>query len=63
MLKGIGRIIIQDGERPKKVLVYIPQDIAKDSQFPFTESAVVNIVVDAENKRLIIERSRQPKES
>jgi len=55
MLEGIGRIIIQNGANPKKVLIYIPQKIAIDSQFPFRESKEVKISIDPESRRIIIE--------
>lgn len=55
MLTGEGRVIVQrDADRPTKVLVYVPLDVARDSQFPFQESTAVNVsLVDGD--RLIIE--------
>ena len=56
MLEGTGRIIIQNsGKNPKKVLIYIPQKIAIDSQFPFKEPGEVKITVDPAAKRIVIE--------
>jgi len=56
VLKGRCRIIIQDGELPKKVLIYIPLDIAKDSQFPFKKSENASIEVSPQEGRIIIEK-------
>jgi len=49
-LEGTCRIIIQNGSRPRKVLVYIPLEIARDSQFPFRKTATAHIKVTAEGK-------------
>lgn len=56
MLSGVGRVIVQ-GEAGKmaKVLVYVPLDVAKDSQFPFQDSGPVNVWVDPSGGKLIIE--------
>jgi len=45
VLEGKCRIIIQDGDRPKKALIYIPLEIARDSQFPYKKSCEMRIKV------------------
>jgi len=55
MLKGKCRIIVQKrGDNISKVLIYIPLDIARDSQFPYKENTTANLeVTPSENKILI----------
>jgi len=56
VLEGKCRIIIQNGNRPKKVLVYIPLEIARDSQFPYKKSCEAQINVKPDGT-IIITRS------
>lgn len=52
--------MIVQGEAGKlaKVLVYVPLDVAKDSQFPFQDSCSVNVWVDPSGGKLIIEPAK-----
>lgn len=54
--------MIVQGEvgKPAKVLVYVPLDVAKDSQFPFRGSGPVNVWVDSAGGKLIIEPATPP---
>ena len=47
MLTGLGRVIVQKSDTGKisKVLIYVPTDVAKDSQFPYEESAEAKVTV------------------
>jgi hypothetical protein len=56
MLRGEGRIIVQkDGDgRKRKVLVYIPLDIANDSQFPINENTQASVTLNPINSTLSI---------
>jgi hypothetical protein len=57
MLSGAGRIIVQrEDDRAVKVLVYVPIDVARDSQFPFQDSGPVNVRV--ESKGLVVEATK-----
>jgi hypothetical protein len=58
VLSGEGRIIVQrDEDRAVKVLVYVPIDVARDSQFPFQDSGPVNVRVDSKDGTLIVGES------
>ena len=39
-----------------KLIRYIPADVYKDSQFPFKPKDQVKITIDADKKRMIIEK-------
>lgn len=56
MLLGKGRVIVQKGDdgRKKKVLVYIPLDIANDSQFPINENTEASVTLNPRNSTLSI---------
>ncbi len=54
-LDGLGRF----WEHTKgKLILYIPADIYKDSQFPFKPKDQVKITIDSHNKRLIVEKRK-----
>jgi len=54
-LEGLGRF----WEHTKgKLILYIPTDIYKDSQFPFKPKDQVKITIDSHNKRLIVEKRK-----
>ncbi len=56
MLEGEGRIILQgEPERPTKLFVYVPVEIARDSQFPFRRPGPVLVRIDPRNRQLIVE--------
>jgi len=48
VLEGECRIIVQGDGKVKKVLIYVPLDIARDSQFPFTETTDAYMIVSKE---------------
>lgn len=51
-LVGLGRF----WEHTKgKLILYIPSDIYKDSQFPFKPKDQVKIKIDTKSKRMIVE--------
>lgn len=57
MLTGLGRIIVQrdpSGGRKRKVVAYIPLDIANDSQFPFQDNTEVSVSVEPKKKTMTI---------
>jgi hypothetical protein len=45
-LEGVCRIIVQDSPRPRKVLIYVPLEIARDSQFPYRSTDTAHIKVE-----------------
>jgi len=63
LLEGKGRFINRPtqtgGKLYDKFFIYVPTDVARDSLFPFKEKEVVLIRIDAEGKRLIIEKLEQ----
>jgi hypothetical protein len=60
MLEGEGRIIVQgEADRPTKLFVYVPVEIARDSQFPFHGSGPVSIRVDLKAQSLVVEESNK----
>lgn len=63
MIRGKGRLVnrpgYSKGKEYPKYFVYIPIEVARDSAFPFQEGDEVEIIVDTENKRLIVEKSRK----
>lgn len=56
MLKSQCRIIIQKDEngRIRKALIYVPLEVANDSQFPFRESAAGTIDVSLSKKTITV---------
>lgn len=59
MRKGIGTIVnrptITGGKRYDKIFVYIPSDVAKDSNFPFKIGD--RIEVEIQGEKLIITKA------
>lgn len=52
-LEGLGRF----WEHTKgKLVLYIPADVHKDSQFPFGPNEQVKVTIDAEHARMIVEK-------
>lgn len=39
-----------------KLILYIPADVYKDSQFPFKPKDQVKITIDTDKKRMIVEK-------
>lgn len=57
MLKGKCRIIIQKNAglgKIFKVLVYIPTDLARDSQFPFKASGEATVEIMPEKQCILV---------
>jgi len=53
ILEGLGRF----WEHTKgKLILYIPADIYKDSQFPFKPRDQVKITIDPNKKRMMVEK-------
>ncbi len=56
--KGVGRFVNRPtttgGRKYDKFFVYVPTEVAKDSQFPFEEGEAVEVRVDAKRKRVIV---------
>jgi len=56
MLEGEGRVIVQgEPERPAKLFIYVPVEIARDSQFPFRKTGPVFIRVDSDARQIVVE--------
>jgi len=45
------------GKLYDKFYVYIPREVSKDSAFPFKPDQKLKVKIDAENCRLVIEKS------
>ncbi|VVB85533.1 Uncharacterised protein [uncultured archaeon] len=62
MIRGKGRVVnrpgYSKGKEYPKYFVYIPIEVARDSAFPFQEGDEVEVIVDMENNRLIIEKCK-----
>lgn len=55
MLSGQGRLIVQgDVDRPSRAFIYLPVEVARDSQFPFKGNCQVQVSVDLQTKGLSI---------
>ena len=55
VLEGQGRF----WEHTKgKLILYIPADVYKDSQFPFKPKDQVKISIDTSKKRIIVEKNK-----
>jgi hypothetical protein len=53
VLKGLGRF----WEHTKgKLILYVPADIYKDSQFPFKPKEQVKITIETDKHRIIVEK-------
>jgi ABC-type Mn2+/Zn2+ transport system ATPase subunit len=59
MLKSSkGRIVFQKNAKAKisRCFIYIPIDISRDSQFPYTENEYVSVIYDPKTKLIIVEK-------
>ncbi len=60
-LKGKGRFINRPtttgGRKYDKYFVYIPTEVANDSQFPFKVGDIVRIGVNSRTKKVILEKT------
>ena len=60
-LIGHGRFVnrptVTGGKRYDKFFIYVPTEVAKDSQFPLESSDTVRIRVDVKRGRLIVDRA------
>lgn len=61
VLEGIGKFADRkptvDGKQYFQLVLYVPRDIARDSQFPFKPSELVYLKVEGE--QLIVSKMRQ----
>ncbi|MCP8308593.1 MAG: hypothetical protein H3Z53_07415 [archaeon] len=59
-LKGKGKFIDRPtttgGKKYDKYFIYIPTDVANDSQFPFRVGDIVEITVEPKSKRVVLKR-------
>jgi hypothetical protein len=60
MIRGKGRFINRPGysknKKYPKFFIYIPVEVARDTGFPFKEGDEIEVSIDIDHKRLIIER-------
>ena len=63
MLSGEGRLIVQgDIDRPTRAFIYLPVEVARDSQFPFKDgNCQVHVEVNPQTKGLSISAVEDPK--
>lgn len=61
MISGQGKLINRRtktaGKEYDRFFIYVPAEVARDGLFPFKEGEKLIIKVDANNKRLIIEKN------
>lgn len=61
MMRGKGRFVNRPGygkdKKYPKYYVYVPVNVAEDTAFPFKVGDEVEIVIDLEHKRLVIEKA------
>jgi hypothetical protein len=56
--KFLNRPTTTGGKLYDKFFIYVPTEVARDSLFPFKTNDKVMVRIDAENKRLVIEKSK-----
>ena len=60
MKEGAGKLInrptMTGGKTYDKYFIYVPIEVARDTNFPFQPQEPVKVKIDVENKRLIIEK-------
>jgi hypothetical protein len=60
MIEGEGKFINRPtqtgGKLYDKFFIYVPTEVARDGTFPFKVNERVKVKIDAENRRLIIEK-------
>ncbi len=62
MLSGQGRLIVQgEADRPARAFIYLPVEVARDSQFPFKGNCQVQVSVNLQTKGLTISQVKDPK--
>lgn len=58
--KGVGKFVNRPtstgGRKYDKFFVYVPTEVAKDSQFPFRAGEAVAVAIDPRRRRLVIDR-------
>ena len=62
MIRGKGRFVNRPGisknkEYPK-YFVYVPIEVARDSNFPFNEGDEVEVIIEPMSKRIVIEKPK-----
>jgi hypothetical protein len=55
--KFLNRPTQTGGKLYDKFFIYVPTEVARDSLFPFENNEKVKVRIDAENHRLVIEKS------
>lgn len=62
MISGQGKMINRRtktaGKEYDRFFIYVPTEVARDGLFPFKEGDKLTIIVDTDNKRLIVEKSK-----
>ncbi len=57
--KGLGKFVNRPtttgGKKYDKFFVYVPTEVAKDSQFPFKPGQQVSVALDTRKSRLVVE--------
>lgn len=57
--KGIGKFVNRPtstgGKKYDKFFLYVPAEVAKDSQFPFKAGEAVEVRIDIKNRRVLVE--------
>ncbi|XES76289.1 MAG: hypothetical protein ACBZ72_08885 [Candidatus Bathyarchaeia archaeon] len=61
MLEAEGRFVNRPtstgGKLYDKFFIYVPTEVARDGLFPFDTNEKVKVKIDANNKRLIVEKA------
>jgi hypothetical protein len=60
MIEGVGKVINRPtssgGKKYDKFFLYVPIEVARDTNFPFKPKEPIKIKIDLENKRLVVEK-------
>lgn len=54
--KLVNRPTITAGKSYDKFYIYIPNEVSRDSAFPFKANEKLKVKIDIENRRLVIEK-------
>jgi len=63
VLEGKGKFVNRRTRTANKeydrFFIYVPVEVARDSAFPFKTNEIVMVKIDAEKKRLLVEKAKR----
>lgn len=57
--KFVNRRTVTANKEYDRFFIYVPVEVARDSAFPFKTNEVVTVKIDAEKKRLLVEKAKR----